>query len=244
MHTATAVGITTTTPRTSMADPAEFQRLQWFSPAFPVGGYAYSHGIEKAVETGDVVDAETLTGWISDILRLGAGRSDAILLAEAWRRSGETQREVREARLRELAEFAFALGLSRERRLETAQQGAAFHALIRSAWPHDDLPDFGETPLPYPVAAGVAGRVHHQPLVPLANAYLLSFASNLMAAGLRLAVIGQSAAQVRLARLMSVIGAVASQSAEAGLDDLGGMAFRSDMMSLRHETQETRLFRS
>lgn len=233
-----------TTMTTNMAEAAEFQRRQWFSPAFPVGGYAYSHGIEKAVETGDVHDAATLSGWIADILRLGAGRSDAILLGEAWRRVGEAPGSTRTMLLQGLAELAFALGLSSERRLETSQQGAAFYALVRMAWPHDDLPDLGPEPLPYPVAVGIAGRVHSQPLTPLATAYLQSFASNLMAAGLRLGVIGQSAAQVRLAGLMPVIAAVAHEAEAASLDDLGGMAFRSDMMSLRHETQTTRLFRA
>jgi len=235
-------GIITTT--TSMADAAEFQRLQWFSPAFPVGGYAYSHGIEKAVETGDIRDAMTLADWISDVLRLGTGRSDAILLGEAWRRAGDLDGDLRREGLADLAELGVALGLSGERRLETVQQGAAFYALVRAAWPHEDLPPIDNEKLPYPVAVGVAGRVHGQPLLPLATAYLQSFAANLIAAGLRLAVIGQSAAQVRLAALMPVIRSVAAEAEGAGLDDLGGMAFRSDLMSIRHETQTTRLFRS
>lgn len=218
----------------------EFQRLAWFSPAFPVGGYAYSHGIEKAVETGDVTDGDSLTAWISDILRLGTGRNDAILLGEAWRRCGEGD----PARLAELAELGAALGLSSERRLETLQQGAAFYGLIRSAWPHPDLPALEGAPLPYSVAAGVAGRVHGQPLVPLASAFLQGFASNLIAAGIRLAVIGQSAAQARLAGLMPVIRETAALADSARLDDLGGMTIRADLMSLRHETQTTRLFRS
>lgn len=229
---------------TSMAETAEFQRQQWFSPAFPVGGYAYSHGIEKAVETGDIRDAATLASWISDVLRLGSGRSDAILLGEAWRRAGDLSAETRLASLSDLAEFGLALGLARERRLETAQQGAAFFQLVRTAWPDTALPPLGDDPLPYPVAVGIAGRVHGQPLLPLITAYLQAFASNLIAAGLRLAVIGQSEAQVRLAALLPVIRAIAAEAEGASLEDLGGMAFRSDLMSIRHETQTTRLFRS
>lgn len=233
MAKAAAAGITT-----SMTDAAEFQRLQWFSPTFPVGGYAYSHGIEKAIETGDIHNGASLAGWVSDILRLGAGRSDAILLSEAWRQAHDLPA------LQGLAELGIALGLSSERRLETAQQGAAFFALIRAAWPHDDLPALDDAALPYPVAVGVAGRVHGQPLSALATAYVQAFAANLIAAGLRLAVIGQSEAQVRLAALQPIIARVADEAETADLDDLGGMAFRSDLMSLRHETQTTRLFRS
>ncbi|HRE20689.1 MAG TPA: urease accessory protein UreF [Rhabdaerophilum sp.] len=227
-----------------MADAAELQRLAWFSPAFPVGGFAYSHGIEKAVETGDVTDADSLAGWIAAILRHGAGWNDAVLIGEAWRRSGEPDRGARERGLVELAELGAALSLARERRLETVQQGTAFHRLVRSAWPHPDLPDFTDIELPYPVAVGIAGRLHGQPLAPLMAAYLQAFAGNLIAAGIRLAVIGQQSAQVKLAALMPVVAALSDDAVSAGLDDLGGMAFRSDLMSLRHETQQVRLFRS
>lgn len=232
------------TTATSMADAAELQRLAWFSPAFPVGGFAYSHGIEKAVETGDVTGADSLAGWISSILRHGAGWNDAVLIGEAWRRSGELDRAIRVRELAELAELGAALSLSRERRLETVQQGAAFHRLVQSAWPHPDLPDFCDIDLPYPVAVGVAGRLHGQPLNPLIAAYLQAFAGNLIAAGIRLSVVGQQGAQIKLAELMPAIAGLSDNAATSTLDDLGGMTFRSDLMSLRHETQQVRLFRS
>ncbi|MCZ8183537.1 MAG: urease accessory protein UreF [Beijerinckiaceae bacterium] len=247
----TTTMITTSTPimamamPTSMTETAEFQRQHWFSPAFPVGGYAYSHGIEKAVETGDVTRGESLTCWIEGILRLGAGRNDAILLAEAWRRTGGERGSADLPAILDLAELGIALGLSQERRLETAQQGAAFYALVASSWPHPgwiDWPDGRE--LPYPVAVGVAGAIHRQPLRPLLAAYLQAFAANLLAAGIRLAVIGQAEAQSRQASLLPVLSALADEALTASLDDLGGMAIRGDLMSLRHETQTTRLFRS
>lgn len=233
--------IITTITSDNMADPLELQRLAWFSPAFPVGGYAYSHGIEKAVETGDVVNPETLADWIADVLRLGAGRNDAILIAEAWRRGAS--KEI--SPLIELAELGAALGVAAERRLETTQQGAAFLGLVHAAFPHGDLPAWPEgQAIPYPVAVGMAGRVHGQPLKPLIAAYLQAFASNLIAAGIRLAIIGQSEAQVRLAGLMPVIAGIAGEAEGATPADLGGMAFRADLMAMRHETQTTRLFRS
>jgi urease accessory protein len=224
----------------------ESQRLQWFSPAFPVGGYAYSHGIEKAVETGHVRDAATLQSWIEAILRHGAGRNDAILIGEVYRvmAKGGTGRD---AALLALAELAYALGTSAERRLESAQQGAAFYALVSRVSPHADLPQFEEAVvhrLPYAITVGMAGSAHGHDVEPLAQAYLQSFASNLLAAGLRLGVIGQSGAQVALAALHPVLQAVAALAQSTGLDDLGGMVFRADLMSTRHETQTTRLFRS
>lgn len=232
------ITIPTRTTAISTADALDFQRQHWFSPAFPVGGYAYSHGIEKAAETGDVTDSASLTRWISGVLTLGAGRADAVLLAESLRRNTLEG-------WRELAELANALGLSAERRLETNQQGAAFLAHVAASWPHEGLPAWpaGE-PLPYPVAVGIAGRLHGQPVETLIAAYLHAFAGNLIAAGIRLAVLGQAGAQVALAGLAPTILALAREAAASTLDDLGTMALRSDLMSLRHETQGTRLFRS
>jgi urease accessory protein len=230
-----------------MADALELMRLAWFSPAFPVGGYAYSHGIEAAAASGDIRDAGSLADWIEDILGLGSGRNDAILLAEAARRAGIADPAARLAALREIAELALALGLSAERRLETTQQGAAFHALIRAAFPHPDLPEADRVcsqGLAYPIAAGIAGGVHGQPPGPLVAAFLQAFASNLLAAGIRLAIIGQSEAQIRLAALMPLVRTLAGECVEAGPAGLGSMAFRVDLASLRHETLEPRLFRS
>jgi len=224
----------------------ESQRLQWFSPTFPVGGYAYSHGIEMAVETGDVHNAATLLSWIEAILRHGAGRNDAILIGEVYRVMGQGG-AGRDAALASLAELAYALGISAERRLEAAQQGAAFYTLVLQVSPHPDLPVIDAAKvhhLPYAIAVGMAGSAHGHDAAALAQAYLQSFAGNLLGAGLRLGVIGQSGAQIALAALYPVIEAVCTLAQTATLDDLGGMAFRADLMSIRHETQTTRLFRS
>src|SRR3712207_886873 len=92
--------------------------LVWLSPAFPVGAFAYSHGLEWAHEAGDITDAASLQDWLADLLAYGAIRGDAVLFAEAHRsaEAGETGRLV------EVAELALALATSAERRLETAAQ--------------------------------------------------------------------------------------------------------------------------
>ena len=225
-------------PRTGMTDTKEFQRQHWFSPAFPVGGYAYSHGIEMAVAAGAVDGPESLAAWIAGVMRLGSTRNDMILLAVSYNADGLEQ-------WRALAELAHALAASSGRRLESAQQGAAFLAHMRSAWPHPGLPVWPDAePLPYPVAVAIAGKVHEQPLVPLLVGYGQAFAGNLLAAGIRLAVIGQERAQAVLASYAAEIVALANDAAHCTLDSLGSMAFRSDLMALRHEALDGRLFRS
>lgn len=224
---------------------AEFQRLAWLSPAFPVGGFAYSHGIEAAVEAGRIGNGADLAGWIADIVELGTGRNDAILLGQALRLATDAGPEA-PAQLAELSSLALSLAQAAERRLESAQQGTSFLGLIRRAWPQPALERLWPPPaeIAFPVAVGLAGGVHGQPVEPLATAYLHSFAANLLAAGIRLAVIGQSEAQARLAALQPVILATARLAQESDLDDLGGVAFAADLMAMRHETQNGRLFRS
>ncbi|CAN1563765.1 UreF Urease accessory protein UreF [Rhabdaerophilaceae bacterium] len=223
---------------------AEFQRLAWFSPAFPVGGFAYSHGIEAAAAEGAVVNGQDLANWISDILVLGTGRNDAIILGEAHRL---TILKCKSSELLELSEFALALSQSRERRLESAQQGASFLTLIHRAWPHPALAECWPDDRPDPafaVAVGLAGGLHGQSADALAQAYLQAFASNLLAAGLRLSLIGQSEAQIRLAQLQGLIDGLAQLATTGSLEDLGGSALKADLMALRHETLLGRLFRS
>jgi urease accessory protein len=126
----------------------------WLSPAYPVGGFSYSHGLEWTVEAGKVRDAASLGDWIEDILHHGAGRSDAILLAEAWRATSESD----ERRLAEVAELAAAFAASAERRLETLAQGAAFLTATQAVWPAPALERLAAVApeIAYPIAVGTA----------------------------------------------------------------------------------------
>jgi urease accessory protein len=207
--------------------------LAWLSPAFPTGAYAYSHGLEWAVESGDIADGDTLRAWLSDVLALGSGRNDAILLRHAHRTCGDV------AALGEIVELAAAIAPSRERRTETLDQGAAFLAAA-AAWHPPDLP----SRVAYPVAVGAMAGWHGIAEDATTAAYLQAFATNLISAAVRLVPLGQSAGLRVLAALEPVILQVAEASRAATLDDLGGCAFRSDLASMRHETQYTRLFRS
>ncbi len=213
----------------------------WFSPMFPVGAFAYSHGLEWAHEAGDISDASTLSDWLTTLVQRGALHNDAIVLAAAYRAA--SHRDARE--LAEINELALALATSSERRLETATQGNAFLLAIRKSWPcaTADLLQESED-VGYPAAVALAAAGHDLPLGATLDMYCLGFVSNLVSAAIRLGIIGQSDGQSVIAALMPVIRQTAHDCAGKNLDDLGGSAFRSDLASLRHETQYTRLFRS
>lgn len=217
--------------------------MVWLSPAFPVGSFAYSHGIEWAVETGDIKDAVTCEAWVRDLLEYGGGWSDAVLLACAHRAVAAKD----EKSIIEVAELARAISPSKERRLETLKQGDAFLLAAKAAWPCKALNQFSKIwkdETAFPVALAVAAAGHNLPLQPALEAWLVAFASNLVSAAVRLVPLGQTDGTKIVARLTPLAREIAARAVNASLDDIGGAAFRSDIASMKHETQYTRLFRS
>lgn len=235
MRAMTSTGIHMTDATTTL------RLLAWLSPSFPTGAYAYSHGLEWAVETQDIADGETLRIWLEDVLADGTGRSDAILLRHAHRCADDADA------LAQLAELAAACSPSRERQGETLGQGGAFHAAA-TPWHSPAMvvlaATIGAERIAYPVAVGALAGAHAIPEDAVAAGYLETFCANLISAAVRLVPLGQNAGLRVLAALEPVILRVAEQTRGASLDDLGGCAFRSDIAAMRHETQYTRLFRS
>lgn len=225
------------------ADQASLFRLMtWLSPAFPVGSFSYSSGIEWAVEAGDIIDATTLREWLSAMLVEGAGFCDGVFLCHAHRAARTGNR----AALQDVVELAAAFALSRERHLETTAQGRAFVEIARAAWNCDalDLLAACDGPVAYPVAVGILTAGHEISLSLSLHAFLHAVISNWISAGVRLIPLGQTDSQRVLAALESVILATAEKCLKASLDDLGSATFRADLASMHHETQYTRLFRS
>ncbi len=218
----------TDTPTAEHGADALLTLLTWFSPAFPVGTFAYSHGLEAAVREGTVTDADGVTVWIETLLRSGSGWNDLVLLS-LGSRGGDLPDD--------LCDLAAALSGSMERRAETLALGDAFARAVRP-WAEID------PCLPYPIAvahaAGQAGFRRSDVL----TAYAHGFASSLLSAAVRLVPLGQSDATAVLRRLEPVLAEVAGLAVDAGLDDLGSNSLLSEIASMRHETLATRLFRS
>jgi urease accessory protein len=222
---------------------AHLPLMVWLSPSFPVGAFAYSHGLEWAFEAGDLHNAATLRDWLEALVVHGSLRNDLILFANTCRVVGAGD----DAGLNETAELALALANSAERRLETVTQGNAFIASVRAAWPCDaieHLRSIWQGDIAYPIAVGVAAAGHGLPLRPSLEAYGLGFVANLVSASVRLGIVGQTDGQRITAGLVPALRQAAAAAETATLDDLGGCTLRSDLASLRHETQYSRLFRS
>jgi urease accessory protein len=200
----------------------------WLSPAYPVGAYSYSHGLEWAVEAGWVRDGDGLHAWVADLVAFGAGRSDAILLARAMDADDPAP----------IAELAAALAPSAERLLETAAQGAAFARTTAGAW------GIAVPAMPYPVAVGHAARLLGLPARETATMFVQAFAANLVSAGVRLVPLGQTEGQRITASLLPLAARVAEKSLGEPVAAVGGSAVAADLAAMLHETQYSRLYRS
>ena len=211
--------------------------LTWLSPAFPVGGFSYSHGLETAIADGAVRDRDSLRAWIAALIAHGSGWTDAVLLAEAW--TASTTNDA--PRLADAAELADAMAPSLERRRESLSQGAAFLTAARAWRPSGLVPPYGD-PAPYCVAVGATAAAHGVPLEATLTAWLHAFASNLTSIALRAVPLGQTDGVAVLATLEPLILKTAARAAASSLDDLGTSALMSDIASMRHETQHVWLF--
>ena len=228
-------GTITTTDRPT---PLPLPLMAWLSPGFPIGAFAYSHGLEAAVESGDIHDAASCTAWIADLVEAGSIRSDCTMLALAYRAEDG----------RSLNDLALALAPSSERRLETASQGTAFAVAVAAAWPTPALDNaiqqIGADEVALPVVVGVAAAAHDLPLNATLGAFALAAVSNLVSAVLRLGPIGQTEAQRIIATLCPAVERLAACAATSTMADIGSAGWRADIASMRHETQYSRLFRS
>ncbi|MCL4166338.1 UNVERIFIED_CONTAM: hypothetical protein GTU68_002397 [Idotea baltica] len=203
---------------------------QLLSPTFPVGSFAYSHGLETAINDGAISCAVTLEAWLLDLLQFGGARSDAVLLNIAY--------DARDDAAHMIDAQARAYAGTAERLRETDLQGAAFCETVQAVWGID----LGR--LCYPIAVGrVAATLKLDPDLATAM-YLQAFTGNLVAAAMRLVPLGQVDGQKVQTALKPHCVAIAQDCVGATLDDLHSCAWASDIASMRHETQYSRVFRS
>jgi urease accessory protein len=201
--------------------------LNWMSPAFPIGAYAYSHGLEWAIDDGQVKTQKDVESWIADIITQGSGWNDALLFVQEYKNQN-------------VNDLALALCSSRERHLETTQLGAAFQiaANIFSNFEKHE----GE--IAYPIAAARACKTMGLDLQHALLAFLQGFSNALISVAVRLVPLGQTAGLETMRNLMPIISATAKRAEAATLDDLGSCTMLSDIAAMKHETQHSRIFRS
>ena len=236
----------TTAKSAGLAESQLYRILTWLSPGFPIGAFSYSHGLETAIASGGVRDRDTLQRWIAAILAHGVGRIDADTLREAHRGASTADIQALTAANRR----GLAFRATSEMALETTAQGEAFLSVCRAAWPEPFLDRWAEMlgrARETPCHAAAVGAATARAGIPLEQAligYLHAVAANLVSAGLRLGIVGQTDGQRILAALEPVVGSAVSSALARNPSAFGAAALAVDLASMAHEIQYSRIFRS
>lgn len=221
--------------RTEGGFPGEL--MIWLSASFPVGGFAYSQGLETATQKAWVKDRSSLTEWLSALLHHGALKNDLILISLI-------QRLQDESGVKDFVELAGALQPSAERAAEAVGQGGSFVQAYEAAWCEGHSPYAPSSIVTLPAALAIAARHHSVPVEATLEAYAITFLNNLISAAIRLSVVGQFDGQRIMASLLVDIRLVCADARTATENDLGSATYGADLAAMLHETQTTRLFRS
>lgn len=231
---------TPTTPTSIDTNTALYRLLTWLSPAYPIGAFSYSQGLETAVALNIVSDIGTTQGWLEDALVHGSVWSDAVFFANSYRAPDLHA-------LKDVNDFALAMQPAAELKAESLALGRAFVQTTLLAWPCDKLQSaqdlLGEE-FAYPCAVACAAAGHGIALPAAQQAWLHAGVSNLISAAIRLVPLGQSEGQKILANLEEMIMATATKAQETELDELSTGALMAEICAMKHETQHVRLFRS
>lgn len=242
MHTAEPVASTSGPERPASA----LLHILWLaSPTLPVGGFSYSEGLEAAVDAGHVQDEASAAQWLLDQLHLGLARSDLAVFAQAlpaWQHNDLN-------RITELNDWVLQTRETHEFRLQTEQMGRSLLEWARNlgelgAGVFERLHGAALSPPTYPVAMACAAAQANAHLRDSLLGYAFGWAENMVQAAIKSVPLGQSAGQRMLARLAQDIPAAVDHA--TALTDADRQAFTPllAILSARHETQYSRLFRS
>jgi urease accessory protein len=244
LRTATMPGMNTEIK--SLGTAALYRIFAWLSPSFPIGAFSYSHGLEAAVQSGGVRDRDTLQGWVGAVLACGAGRMDADTFRDAHRAASAQNLEALTAANRR----GLAFRATSEMALETTAQGEAFLAACCGAWPEPFLDGWAQLLRQdnevacLAAAVGAAAARAGASLEIALTGYLYAMGANLVSAGLRLGIVGQTDGQRIIAALEPVIGKAVASGMTRDPACFGAVTIAVDLASMAHETQYSRLFRS
>ena len=211
-------------------NPKTHKVMAWLSPSFPLGAFAYSHGLEFEISEGYVSTSKELYEWLKDILRFGSVWNDLVLFCNSYKTDVNS--------LNELSDIAKAFAQSKERYYETIEMGNAFSKIISS------IEGVYLKGMPLPIIMGYIAKIENVSLSYILPLYAHSFISNLISVSIRLLPLGQTDAQKLLFSLFPIIDDVAKEALKSNIGDMRNKCVLADLASMKHETLKVRLFKS
>ncbi|MCD8489627.1 MAG: urease accessory protein UreF [Desertifilum sp.] len=215
--------------------------LQLASPALPIGAYSYSEGLEILVEQGVICNESQLQEWMEQSLSYGSVRLEAAIALRAIHATIKGDRQA----LDYWNNWSTATKETSELRAASWQMGRSLSRLLIDIQPQiADIFQACKRDCNYSIAYGIAAAYWEIPPDAAIVAYLQSWATNLMTAGVKLIPLGQTTGQQLLLNLHPTLLRVTPEILMLADEELSSFSWGLSLASMAHETQYTRLFRS
>jgi urease accessory protein len=219
-----------------------FSLLQLSSPSLPIGAYTYSQGLESAIDQGSVTNEDTAREWIIDSLRI-VSDFEAPILLRLMKAYAARDTDL----VASWGECFIASRDTAELRAETVQMGFSLGTLITDLKLLDEslLKILNaQTDLSLPSAFACATEALSIPHEDALRGMLFSMIENQVLVCVKSVPLGQRAGQHLLFSLHSAIESAAIQAESLEDDELTNWAPGLSLLSMQHEVQYSRIYRS
>jgi urease accessory protein len=227
-------------------NPDELCRaLHLASPALPIGSFSYSQGLESAIDLGLVQNEEDTTKWIADGLIQIIGRCDAPVVAFIYRAARASQSADSNSSIAYWNNWFLSSRESMELRRETEQMGwSLLHLANTVNWITPTIASHRPDPIAFPTAFALSAAALNLSEEITLTAFCFSWLETLVIAAMKLVPLGQASGQRILTRCRGDVAGVVSSAAATTGEEISSWAPMLGILSARHESQYSRLFRS
>ena len=204
-------------------DPHQILQI-WFSSSFPIGSYAYSHGVESLIDTKKIQNKSDVIEFLEAVLNYGTLRNDYIFIKSIYNNL-------------EINDLILSNATSKERQIEMIAMGNSFRNIMRDSW---DLNLQENSAFIYCVSkAAIYFNIDFNDLIKF---YFQSFISNLITVCVKHIPVSQKDGQSINVMFINKIQDFINNSKDLTIDDIGTTFFIGDLFSMKHENQETRIY--